>query len=144
MAGITRGARAVWQGSGKEGAGALTTDSGVLADTPYSFSRRFGEEKGTNPEELVAAAHAGCFAMALSFALGQAGFTPTRLDATARVTVAPAEGGGFSVTGSALTLDATVPGIGREQFATIVEGAKAGCPISKLLNAPITLDWTLD
>lgn len=142
MAGITRGAQAVWKGSGKDGAGALTTDSGVLANTPYSFARRFADEKGTNPEELVAAAHAGCFAMALSFALGNAGFTPTSLDATAKVTIAPVEGG-FAISGSALTLKATVPGIAREQFATIVEGAKAGCPISKVLACPITLAWEL-
>lgn len=142
MAGITRGARAVWQGSGKEGGGVLTTDSGILANTAYSFAKRFGEEKGTNPEELVAAAHAGCFAMALSFALGAAGFTPTTLDATAKVTIAPVEGG-FAISGSALTLKAVVPGVSREQFATIVEGAKAGCPISKVLACPITLDWTL-
>lgn len=142
MAGITRGARAVWQGSGKEGAGVLTTDSGILSDTAYSFARRFGDEAGTNPEELVAAAHAGCFAMALSFALGAAGFTPTRLDATAKVTIAPVEGG-FAISGSALTLKAVVPGIPRDQFATIVEGAKAGCPISKALACPITLEWEL-
>jgi osmotically inducible protein OsmC len=142
MAGITRGARAVWQGSGKEGAGVLTTDSGTLANTAYSFAKRFADEKGTNPEELIAAAHAGCFAMALSFALGNAGFTPTSLDATAKVTIAPVEGG-FAISGSALTLKATVPGISREQFATIVEGAKAGCPISKVLACPITLAWEL-
>ncbi len=106
MAGITRGARAVWQGSGKEGAGVLTTDSGTLANTAYSFAKRFADEKGTNPEELIAAAHAGCFAMALSFALGNAGFTPTALDATAKVTIAPVEGG-FAISGSALTLKAT-------------------------------------
>lgn len=143
MAGITRGARAVWQGSGKEGSGKITTDSGVLSDTTYSFTRRFGEEKGTNPEELIAAAHSGCFAMALSFALGQAGFTPTSLDVTAKVTVAPAEGGGFSITGSALTLKAEVPGVSPDQFGAIADGAKQGCPISKVLNCPITLDWTL-
>jgi osmotically inducible protein OsmC len=142
MAGITRGARAVWQGSGKEGTGVLTTDSGTLADTAYSFAKRFADEKGTNPEELVAAAHAGCFAMALSFALGAAGFTPTTLDATAKVTIAPVEGG-FAISGSALTLKAIVPGISRDQFATIVEGAKAGCPISKVLACPITLAWEL-
>jgi osmotically inducible protein OsmC len=143
MAGITRGARAVWQGSGKEGAGTITTDSRVMEKVAYSFGRRFGDEKGTNPEELVAAAHAGCFAMALSFALGQAGFTPSTLDATAKVTVAPVEGG-FAITGSALTLKADVPGISHDQFAAIVEGAKAGCPISKVLSCPITLEWTLD
>jgi len=142
MAGITRGAHAVWKGSGKDGAGALTTDSGVLANTAYSFAKRFADEKGTNPEELVAAAHAGCFAMALSFALGAAGFTPTSLDATAKVTIAPVEGG-FAISGSALTLKAAVPGIAREQFATIVEGAKTGCPISKMLACPITLEWEL-
>jgi osmotically inducible protein OsmC len=142
MAGITRGARAVWQGSGKEGAGVLTTDSGVLSDTAYSFARRFADEKGTNPEELVAAAHAGCFAMALSFALGAAGFTPTSLDATAKVTIAPVEGG-FAISGSALTLKAAVPGITHEQFGAIVEGAKTGCPISKVLACPITLAWEL-
>lgn len=142
MAGITRTAEAVWEGTGKEGSGTLTTPSGVLPGTPYSFARRFENAPGTNPEELIAAAHAGCFAMALSFGLSKEGFKPRRLHAKAAVTIEPKDGG-FAITASALTLHAEVPGIEREKFATIVEGAKSGCPVSKALNATVTLDWTL-
>ena len=142
MAGITRTAQAEWQGTGKEGKGSLTTKSGVLSATPYGFNTRFGDHKGTNPEELIAAAHAGCFAMALAFALQGAGFTPTRLGVSAAVTLEP-EGSGFKISKSALKLEANVPGIAREQFQKVAEGAKAGCPVSKLLNAEITLDWQL-
>jgi lipoyl-dependent peroxiredoxin len=142
MASITRTASAQWQGTGKEGKGTLSTQSGVLATTPYSFNTRFGGDKGTNPEELIAAAHAGCFSMALAFALGAAGFTPTRIATSAAVTLEP-EGAGFKISRSALALEASVPNISREQFQKIAEGAKAGCPVSKVLNAEITLDWKL-
>jgi osmotically inducible protein OsmC len=142
MAAITRTAQAEWQGTGKEGKGALTSKSGVLSATPYGFNTRFGDQKGTNPEELIAAAHAGCFAMALAFALQGAGFTPTRLGVSAAVTLEP-EGSGFKISKSALKLEANVPGIARDQFQKIAEGAKAGCPVSKLLKAEITLDWQL-
>jgi osmotically inducible protein OsmC len=142
MAGITRTATAQWQGTGKEGKGTLSSQSGVLAATPYGFNTRFGDTKGTNPEELIAAAHAGCYSMALAFALTAAGFTPTSIATTARVTLEP-DGPGFKISRSALTLEATVPGIGREQFEKIAQGAKAGCPVSKALNTDIILDWTL-
>jgi osmotically inducible protein OsmC len=142
MASITRTASAHWQGTGKEGKGTLTSQSGVLSTTPYGFNTRFGDAKGTNPEELLAASHAGCFSMALAFALTAAGFVPERIDTTARVTL-ESDGPGFKISRSALTLEATVPNIGREQFEQIAMGAKAGCPISKVLNAEVTLDWRL-
>ena len=142
MAAITRTARAEWQGTGKEGKGSLSTQSGVLSATPYGFNTRFGEQKGTNPEELIAAAHAGCFSMALAVALTNAGFTPTRLATSAAVTIEP-DTAGFKISKSALKLEATVPNIGRDQFQKIAEGAKAGCPVSKVLKAEITLDWQL-
>jgi osmotically inducible protein OsmC len=142
MAAITRTANAHWQGTGKEGKGTLTTQSGVLSTTPYGFNTRFGGDRGTNPEELIAAAHAGCFSMALAFALTAAGFTPTSIAASAAVTIEP-EGAGFKISKSALALEASVPNITREQFQKIAEGAKAGCPVSKVLNTEITLDWKL-
>jgi osmotically inducible protein OsmC len=142
MAGITRTARAEWQGTGKEGKGTLSTQSGVLSATPYGFNTRFGDQKGTNPEELIAVAHAGCYSMALAFALQGAGFTPTKLATSAAVTIEP-EGSGFKISKSALKLEATVPNIDRDQFQKLAEGAKAGCPVSKVLNAEITLDWQL-
>jgi osmotically inducible protein OsmC len=142
MASITRTAGAHWQGTGKDGKGTLTTQSGVLSTTPYGFNTRFGDTKGTNPEELLAAAHAGCFSMALAFALTAAGFTPQSIATTARVTL-ESDGPGFKISRSALALEASVPGVSREQFETIAQGAKAGCPLSKVLNAEITLDWTL-
>jgi osmotically inducible protein OsmC len=142
MAGITRTANAHWQGTGKEGKGTLTTQSGVLATTPYGFNTRFGDTKGTNPEELLAASHAGCFSMALAFALTAAGFTPESIATSARVTLEP-DGPGFKISRSHLTLEAKVPGIDQAQFEKIAQGAKAGCPISKVLNAEIGLDWKL-
>jgi lipoyl-dependent peroxiredoxin len=142
MAAITRIARAEWHGSGKEGNGVLVSQSGVLSATPYAFNTRFGDRKGTNPEELIAAAHAGCFAMALAFALERAGFTPTTLAASAAVTLEP-EGSGFKISKSELKLEAAVPNIDRGQFQKLAESAKAGCPVSKVLNADITLDWQL-
>ena len=142
MAGITRTASAQWQGTGKEGKGALTTQSGALSTTPYGFNTRFGDTKGTNPEELLAASHAGCFTMALAFALTGAGYTPTKLATSAAVTL-ESDGPGFKISKSALKLEASVPNITKDQFQKIAEGAKAGCPISKVLNAEITLDWQL-
>jgi len=137
---MKRHATAVWNGSGKEGKGNLSTQSGVLSNTQYSFSSRFEEGIGTNPEELVAAAHAGCFAMKLSFVLGGAGFTPESLEATATVTLDPAKG---AVTASDIVLKAKVPGISKEKFDECAADAKANCPISKLLNAEISLDAQL-
>jgi osmotically inducible protein OsmC len=142
MASITRTASAQWQGTGKEGKGNLSTQSGVLASTPYGFNTRFGDTKGTNPEELLAASHAGCFTMALAFALQQAGFTATSIATSAAVTI-ESDGPGFKISKSALKLEASVPNISREQFEKVAEGAKAGCPISKVLKADITLDWKL-
>jgi osmotically inducible protein OsmC len=139
---MNRKARAVWQGTGKDGSGHLTADSGVLSDTPYSFKTRFENEKGTNPEELIAAAHAGCFTMALAFQLQGAGFTPTQLATEAVVTIEQ-EGGGFTIRKSALTLDADVPGIDRGKFEELARAAEKNCPVSKVLNAEITMTFTL-
>lgn len=135
---FTRKAGARWKGSGKEGSGTLYSNSGVLKDTPYSFHTRFEDKPGTNPEELVGAAHAGCFAMQLSFLLGEAGFTPNTLDVAAKVTF---EDG--SVTHIHLDLNGDVPGIGAEKFEEIANKAKKVCPISKLLNAKIELSAAL-
>lgn len=139
---IKRSASAEWHGTGKDGKGTLTSQSGVLSSTPYGFNTRFGDVKGTNPEELIAAAHAGCFTMALAFALANAGFTADTLGTTAAITLEQ-EGSGFKVTRSDLKLQAKVPGIDQQKFQEIANGAKAGCPISKLLNAEISLDATL-
>ena len=140
---FTRTASARYQGLGKDGRGWVSTQSGVLADQPYAFGTRFGEEPGTNPEELVAAAHASCFTMALSFALAKEGFNEGTLETTARVKLEK-EGEGFRVSRSDLTLRATVPGIDEAQFASLAEGAKTNCPISKLLNAEMNLDHQLN
>ena len=137
-----RSATARYDGLGKEGRGRVSTQSGVLADQPYDFGTRFGEEPGTNPEELIAAAHAACFTMALSFALAREGLTDGTLETTARVTLEK-DGDGFKVSRSDLALAATVPGIDAGRFAEIAEGAKAACPISKLLNAEISLEHQL-
>jgi osmotically inducible protein OsmC len=138
----TRTATARYEGFGKDGKGRLTSPSGVLEATPYSFNTRFGDEKGTNPEELIAAAHAGCFTMALSFALARAGFSEGSLETTAAVKLEQ-QGEGFAVTRSDLSLKAQVPGISPDQFEELAAGAKANCPISKLLNAEITLTHEL-
>ncbi|UZK64635.1 OsmC family protein [Sphingomonas sp. M1-B02] len=138
----TRTATARYVGFGKEGKGQISTQSGVLDATPYGFNTRFGDEKGSNPEELIAAAHASCFTMALSFALAKAGFSDGTLETSAAVKL-EAEGDGFTVTRSDLTLKAEVPGIAPDQFEALAAGAKANCPISKLLNAEITLTHTL-
>jgi osmotically inducible protein OsmC len=139
----TRHGSARYEGFGKTGKGHVSTESGVLADTPYSFNTRFGDEKGTNPEELIAAAHASCFTMALSFALAGAGYNEGTLETSAAVTL-DKDGDGFKITRSELTLTASVPGIDPEQFASIAADAKANCPISKVLNAEISLTHTLE
>lgn len=140
---ITRTAKAVWKGTGKEGKGIVSTQSAVLENTPYEFHSRFENGKHTNPEELLAAAHSACFAMALSFGLNKEGFTADELDVECAVTVAP-DAGGFKITKSELTLGAKIPGIDDAKFQEIAAGAKAGCPVSKLFNAEITLDATLE
>ncbi len=140
---MIRSASARYDGLGKDGKGHVSTQSGVLSDQQYGFNTRFEDGKGTNPEELIAAAHASCFTMALSFALAGAGHSDGTLETTAKVTL-DKDGDGFKVSKSALTLTATVPGIDEAKFAEIAAGAKAGCPISKLLNAEITLEHTLN
>ncbi len=139
---ITRMARARYEGLGKSGKGWVSTQSGVLSEQPYGFGTRFENEPGTNPEELVAAAHAGCFTMALSFALAAEGFSEGTLETTAKVKLEK-EGEGFRVSRSDLSLTATLPGIDEAKFRKLAEGAKANCPISKLLNAEMDLDATL-
>lgn len=135
---MKRTAKAIWNGSGKEGNGHLTTQSGVLKEKPYSFSSRFENGEGTNPEELVAAAHAGCFSMKLSFVLGAAGFTPDKIETDCTITL---ENG--AVTNAHLVLKATIPGISQEKFLECAKDAEKNCPISKLLNAEISLDASL-
>jgi osmotically inducible protein OsmC len=139
---MIRKAKAVWSGTGRAGSGTLSTDSGVLAETPYSFKTRFENEKGTNPEELIAAAHAGCFTMALAFQLQGAGFTPTELSTEAAVTLEQA-GQGFRISHSALTLRASVPNLDEATFTRLAGEAEKNCPVSKVLNAEITLDAKL-
>jgi len=140
---ITRTASARYEGFGKEGKGHVSTQSGVLSDNPYGFNTRFEDGAGTNPEELIAAAHASCFTMALSFALAKEGHSDGTLETTAKVKL-DKDGDGFKVSRSDLVLNATVAGIDDDAFRTIAEGAKANCPISKLLNAEISLDYTLN
>ena len=137
---MKRNATAVWNGTGKEGTGNLTTQSTTLNKTQYSFNSRFAEGVGTNPEELVAAAHAGCFSMKLSFVLGAAGFTADEISTKCDITLDPAAG---AITESHLTVSAKIPGITQEQFDAAVADAKANCPISKLLNANITHEAVL-
>jgi osmotically inducible protein OsmC len=139
---MKRSASAVWQGDLKSGKGAISTQSGVLKDTPYSFSTRFENGAGTNPEELIAAAHAGCFTMALSAALGNAGFTPERLATKAEATLEQVQGN-WTITTIDLQLDAKVPGIDRAKFEQIAADAKKNCPVSRVLNATINLQSTL-
>ena len=142
MASFTRRGESVWTGGGKDGSGKLTGESGAISGLGYSAAKRFGEEKGTNPEELVALAHAGCFNMALAFALAGAGHAPKKLTTSAAVKVEK-EGEGWTVRSSALTLTAEVPGIDEAGFRKIAETAKANCPISRLLKAEVTLDAKL-
>lgn len=139
---MIRKARAVWHGNARGGSGALSSESGVLADTPYSFRTRFENEKGTNPEELVAAAHASCFTMALAFGLQAAGFTPTELSTEAAVTLEQ-DGKAFRIGSSALTLRGKVPNLDDVGFSRIAGEAEKNCPVSKVLNATITLDAKL-
>ncbi len=131
-----------WQGGIKDGRGSISTASGALSQYPYGFASRFEGKKGSNPEELVGAAHAACFVMALSLILGEAGLTATQLDCRADVTIA-AQDGGFTVTASQLTLTATIPGATEAVFQDCTAKAKAGCPISKLLNTEISLAASL-
>ncbi len=140
---MVRKASAEWRGGLKDGKGTVSTESGVLANAAYSFGTRFENGKGTNPEELIAAAHAGCFSMALSAQLGAAGMTPESIRTTASVTLEKV-GEGFSVTSSHLEMTAKIPGAERAAFQKAAEAAKSGCPISKLLNAKITLDAKLE
>jgi lipoyl-dependent peroxiredoxin len=135
---MKRNATAIWNGTGKEGTGHLTTQSTTLNKTQYSFNSRFADGVGTNPEELVAAAHAGCFTMKLSFVLNAAGFTATELET--RCDIELADG---AITSSHLTVKATIPAITKEQFDAAVADAKANCPISKLYNTNITAEATL-
>lgn len=140
---MKRSASAVWQGSLKEGKGTLSAPGGALKDTEYSFGSRFASGAGTNPEELIAAAHAGCFAMALSATLGEAGFTPIRLEASAELDFDNVPPKGWTITVSRLHLKAQVPGITPEKFQELAAKAKANCPVSRVLNAEISLDATL-
>lgn len=135
-------ASAVWQGGLKDGKGQISTESGALKQAPYGFNTRFEGTPGTNPEELIGAAHAGCFSMALSMILGEAGLTPERIDTTAEVTL-DKQPDGFAITAVHLILKARVPGASQEQFLELANKAKAGCPVSKVLNANISLDATL-
>lgn len=136
-------ASAHWQGGIKDGKGTISTQSGALKSAPYGFNTRFEDQPGTNPEELLGAAHAGCFSMALSKELGEAGMTAERIDTQAEVTLDKADGG-FSITAVHLTLKARIPGADRAAFEKAVETAKNGCPVSKVLNAKITLEAVLD
>ncbi|HDS0919555.1 TPA: OsmC family protein [Pseudomonas putida] len=135
-------ASAIWQGGLKDGKGLLSTESGALKQNPYGFNTRFEGTPGTNPEELIGAAHAGCFSMALSMMLGEAGLTADRIDTAAEVTLDKLPDG-FAITAVHLVLRAKVPGAGEAQFLEIANKAKEGCPVSKVLNAKISLDAAL-
>ncbi len=134
---------AVWQGSIKEGGGTISTETGVLKEAPYGFKARFENGKGTNPEELIGAAHAGCFSMALSGMLGEAGLTPEKIEAHAEVTLEKV-GASYEITASHLIVSARIPGAVDAQFQEIANKAKTGCPVSKLLKTKITMIATLD
>ena len=140
---MQRSASAIWNGTLKDGHGSISTASGTLADAPYSFLTRFENAKGTNPEELIGAAHAGCFAMALSGQLGAAGLTAERIDVSATISLEKTESG-FAITESHLELKAKVPGATQAAFDTAAGNAKAGCPVSKLFNTKITLNAALE
>ena len=139
---MKRSASAVWTGGLKDGKGSISTDSGVLSETQYSFSTRFEDGKGTNPEELIAAAHAGCFSMALSGQLGQAGLTAESIRTTASVRLEKTDAG-FAITSVHLEVRAKVPGADEQAFEKAANNAKAGCPVSKVLKAEITMDAVL-
>jgi len=140
---MKRKASAVWNGDIRNGKGTISTDSGVLSQTPYSFSTRFEDEQGTNPEELIAAAHSGCFSMALSGQLDSAGFTSEKIQTTAVITLVKTEEG-FTITAVHLSVSAKVPGIDQKTFQANANKAKVGCPVSRLLNAEITMDAKLE
>jgi osmotically inducible protein OsmC len=140
---MKRTGSAVWQGNLKQGKGTVSTASGVLANTQYSFSARFEDGAGTNPEELLAAAHAGCFAMALSAQLGEAGLTAERIEVVCTISLEKTDAG-FAITESHLQLKARIPGAQQAAFDKATGNAKAGCPVSKLYNTKITLDSTLE
>lgn len=140
---MRRKASAVWTGGLKDGKGTISTESGVLSETQYSFSTRFEDGKGTNPEELIAAAHAGCFSMALSGQLGQAGLTAESIRTTANVRLEKTDAG-FAITSVHLEVKAKVPGASKEAFETAANNAKAGCPVSKVLKAEITMEASLE
>jgi lipoyl-dependent peroxiredoxin len=140
---MKRNASAEWKGGLKDGKGTISTDSGVLSNTQYSFSTRFEDGAGTNPEELIAAAHAGCFSMALSGQLAQAGLTADSIRTTASVTLEKTDAG-FAITSVHLDVKARVPGAAEAAFTTAANNAKSGCPVSKLLKAEITMDATLE
>jgi lipoyl-dependent peroxiredoxin len=142
MAKINRTASAQWSGGLKDGKGSISLESGAMKDYPYGFAARFEGQKGTNPEELLGAAHAGCFTMALSLILGEAGLKADRMDTSAKVTLEQVEGG-FAITAVHLTLKAKIPGTDQAKFTELANKAKAGCPVSKVLKAEITLDATL-
>ena len=139
---MKRSASAVWKGGLQDGKGTVSTGAGALSNTPYSFTMRFGDEKGTNPEELIAAAHASCFSMALSLFMANAGLTPESIDTSCTVTFDKV-GDAWTVTGSHLKTAVKSPNADAAAFKAAAEGAKAGCPISRLLNTTITLDATL-
>ncbi|OKA17931.1 OsmC family peroxiredoxin [Pseudomonas versuta] len=139
---IKKTASAHWEGDVKTGIGSISTETGVLNKAPYGFKARFEGGKGTNPEELIGAAHAGCFSMALSMILGEAGLKPDSIDTQAEVSLDKVEGG-YGITAVHLTLKAKVPGASQAQFEEATNKAKEGCPVSKVLNAKITLDATL-
>jgi len=140
---MKRKASAVWHGGLKDGKGTISTDSGVLSNSQYSFGTRFEEGKGTNPEELIGAAHAGCFSMALSAQLGEAGIKPERIETTATVTLDKSDGG-FAITAVHLEVRAKIPGADPQAFEKAANNAKTGCPVSKLFKAPITMDAKLE
>ena len=140
---MIRKATAVWQGNLKGGSGTMTAPSGVMKDAPYTFATRFEDKPGTNPEELIAAAHAGCFSMALSADLEKAGLIPQRIETTAAVTLETVDGKP-TVSKSHLTVKARVPGADPAKFLEVANGTKSGCPISRLLNAEITMEATLE
>lgn len=139
----TKKATAVWKGGIKDGGGAISTETGVLKDAAYGFKSRFETGPGTNPEELIAAAHAGCFSMALTLMLGNEGLTPERIETQAAVTIEKV-GEGFEITTSELTVTAKIPGADQAKFMEIANKAKAGCPVSKVLKAKITMNAKLE
>jgi lipoyl-dependent peroxiredoxin len=140
---MKRKASAVWMGGLKDGRGTISTQSGVLSDTQYSFSTRFEEGIGTNPEELIAAAHAGCFSMALSAQLGEAGLVAESINTTATITLEKTDTG-FTITAAHLDVTVRIPGADSQAFAVAANNAKAGCPVSRVLNAQITMDARLE